>query len=149
VPGKHRVFWPDVSPSSQPPSARPARIPSVPPDSEQRRYARYSIWFPVTLKEADAAGAGKEVKEVWGICRDLSPKGLMMSSMVILDVGKRVTVVFRLEPDGPQHSVTGRIVRGFRNDDELLLAFPFRIAIEFDAAVAAIEKHLRASEGSP
>src|SRR5438045_9624480 len=73
------------------------------PASERRAYKRHEIWFPVTLVLAN--------REVWGISRDVSSKGLLMSSMVFLQVGELVEVTFRVMPGRVMHKVTGRVVR--------------------------------------
>ena len=111
------------------------------PPSEQRRYVRYKIWFPVTLE----VGTG----QVWGICRDVSSKGIMISSGVTLERGDRVRAIFKIAPEGEEHRVPGIVVRSWRNDDELHLAFPFRLAVEFDEAIADLEPRLRESIRPP
>lgn len=107
------------------------------PPSDQRRYARYKIWFPVTLEVATG--------QVWGICRDVSSKGIMISSGVILERSDRVRAIFKIAPDDVERRASGIVVRTWRNEDELHLAFPFRLAIEFDDAIADLEPRLRES----
>lgn len=105
--------------------------------AERRNYRRYAIWFPVTLHV--------ERGDVWGICRDASPGGVLVSTVTAIEVGARVVARFRVSPDGPEHSLTANVVRELANRDELHLAFPYRIALEFeqpaDALLAELERH--------
>lgn len=97
--------------------------------SEKRSYRRYEIWFPVTLERPAASEADREV---WAICRDASPGGILVSAMRPLQVNESCRVRFRLRPDDPtEHVVTGSVVRAERNADEMVLAFPYRTAVEF------------------
>ena len=108
---------------------------------EKRSYARYSIWFPVILETPTG--------QVWGICRDASPGGLMVSSAVTLGADAMVYAIFRLEAKEEDCRIRARIVRCWQNDDELFLAFPFRMAIEFEEALVDMEPRLRRKSEKP
>src|SRR5262249_12412945 len=112
------------------------------PDSEDRRaYRRYELWFPVTLKGFE--------REVWGICRDVSPGGLKLSTNVAIPVGAKVTAVFRVAPNEVEHQVEGAVTRTWQNDHELMLAFPVRLAMEFTSPVPDLEPDLIRQSGAP
>jgi hypothetical protein len=98
---------------------------SHPPGSERRRYERHSLWFPVTLELAE--------REVWSICRDVSRTGLLVSARQPVPVGTKVTARFKIVVSQPEEWVLeAKVVRCEENASELALAFPSRIAIEFD-----------------
>jgi hypothetical protein len=96
---------------------------------ERRQHRRYPIWFPVTF----VVGGGQS--EVWGICRDASAGGMLASTVAAVHVGARVVVRFRVSPEAAsnERSMKGVIVRSLANRDDLLLAFPYRLGVEFDA----------------
>ena len=122
--------------SSAPHDSRPPD--SLPPDSRERRqYTRYAIWFPITL----IAGT----REVWAICQDACSKGLLLSSMAPLEVGESVAVKFRVTREAADLETTARVLRCRLNADELKLAFPYRLAIEFDHAETNLEERLQAA----
>lgn len=105
------------------------------PGSERRAYRRYAIWFPVTLKTPTS--------EVWAICRDASVSGVLLSCVMPVEVGTRVEAVFKVTPDSDaERTISGRVVRQTSNKDELLLAFPHRVAVEFDAPVSELLEEL-------
>ena len=110
---------------------------------DRRTHHRYAIWFPVTVTRHDD-------KAVWSICRDASAGGVLISAVAPLDVGEKVTLSFRLGIHEPEHKIDARVIRNIDNDDELLLAFPFRLALEFverdDTLPAALQR--RAEIGS-
>jgi hypothetical protein len=97
---------------------------------DRRIYRRFSIWFPVTMRVGE--------REVWAICRDASAGGLLVSAVAPVDIGTELELRFRVKPTPGQaadHLIVGRVVRHEENTDDLLLAFPFRLALEFDGAV--------------
>lgn len=106
---------------------------------ERRTYARYVIWFPVTLR---ARGV-----EVGTICRDASSGGLLVSSPVELEPDTPVACAFRLSLEAKADlSVEGVVVRAERNADDLELVFPFLLAVAFNPPRADIEEMLRHAE---
>jgi hypothetical protein len=113
----------------------PRASDSIPPGSDRREYTRFRIWFPITLVSGE--------REVWAICRDASPKGFLVSSMATLAVGSPLLVRFRVTRDGENCEVTARVLRATTNVDDLQLAFPHRLAIEFDNAEPNLEQRLR------
>lgn len=90
---------------------------------DRRTHERYPIWFPVTVES--------EGHHVWAICRDASGGGVLVSAIAPLDAGREVKLSFRLSANEPDRVVAAKVVRGIDNDDELLLAFPYRVALEF------------------
>jgi hypothetical protein len=104
--------------------------------SERRNYVRFVVWFPVTLQTS--AGA------VGAICRDVGSGGMLLSCGTLLPADSVTTCRFRLSLDSSDElTVRGRVVRSDKNQDDLELVFPFRVAIEFDTARTDIEEMLR------
>jgi hypothetical protein len=104
--------------------------------TERRNYARYVIWFPVTLLTSDGA--------VGAICRDVSPGGMLLSCARNLPADSITTCRFRLSlDDTDETTIRGRVLREERNVDDLELVFPFRVAIEFDTPRPDIEERFR------
>jgi hypothetical protein len=116
-------------------SDAPRASESIPPESDRRGYTRFRIWFPITLVSGD--------REVWAICRDASSKGFLVSSMATLAVGTSLLVRFRVTRDGEDREASARVLRATTNVDDLQLAFPHRLAIEFDNAEPNLEERLR------
>jgi hypothetical protein len=109
---------------------------------EKRAYTRYNIWFPVTLEVAEG--------EVWCICRDASPAGLLVSSKVALEVGGSVVAVFRIAATEEMWRIKGRVARSSQSDPAIVLAFPIALAIEFEGPLPELEPGLiRRSERPP
>jgi hypothetical protein len=106
---------------------------------ERRTYERYVIWFPVTLRAGD--------EEIGTICRDASSGGLMVSSPIQMKPGTPVVCAFRLSIESRTDvSSAGVVLRAERNEGDLVLAFPYRLAIIFDPARPDIEEMLRDAE---
>ena len=91
---------------------------------DRRTHHRYPLWFPVTVERKDG-------KPVWSICRDASAGGVLISAVAPLEIGETVTLAFRLGLKESERHIDARVIRTIDNDDELLLAFPFRLALEF------------------
>ncbi len=107
--------------------------------NERRNYVRYILWFPVTLLTSQG--------NIGAICRDVSPGGMLLSCATRLPTDSVTTCRFRLSlSDADEISVRGRVVRESRNEDDLELVFPFRVAIEFDTPRPDIEEQLRHAE---
>lgn len=111
---------------------------------EKRTYRRYNLWFPVTLERLGGAlsepppppSSGARGNEVWAICRDASPSGILVSSMRPIPPGTVVRVRFRIRPmETADRVLEGSIVRSEQNADDLTLAFPYRAAVEFRSAL--------------
>ena len=106
---------------------------------ERRTYERYVIWFPVTVRAGDV--------EVGTICRDASSGGLMVSSPIQLKPKTPVACAFRLSIESQADvSSAGVVLRVERNEGDMVLAFPYRLAIGFDPARPDIEEMLRHAE---
>jgi hypothetical protein len=90
---------------------------------ERRSHQRFSVWFPVTVEQSS--------ERVWAICRDASGGGVLISATSPLTIGATVELKFRLSATEPDRIFPATVLRMLDNDDELLLAFPFRIALEF------------------
>ena len=114
------------------------------PPEEKRGFRRYARWFPVTLKIQDHA-------DVWAICRDASEGGILVSSSMPVAIGTECALSFKIRPSEPEeHVVFASVVRAETNDDELMLAFPFRIGLRFVKPVPELLDELqRASEKVP
>jgi hypothetical protein len=124
-----------MSTASEPPASQPPSERRSQPPSERRAYSRYEIWFPVTLVLPD--------KEVWSICRDASSKGLLVSAMAAIDVGVDVTATFSVTRGSQNLELHGHVLRHVSNADDLKLAFPYRLAIEFKNAEIDLEQRIR------
>lgn len=91
---------------------------------EKRRYRRYHLLFPVTLT------VGSE--EIVGLCREASSGGALIAASALLEPGAEVIVRFRLSAElRDERTVHARVVRQELSEDELQLAFPYCIAVEF------------------
>lgn len=119
---------------------------SAPPPSsglfpEKRTFRRYSLWFPVTLLA--------EGREVWAICRDASAGGILVSSVMPLPAGTKVTAKFRVAPVGAEErTASAVVVRNTTNDGDLVLAFPYRLGLRFDQPLPELPQDLEQHAGS-
>jgi hypothetical protein len=99
--------------------------------AEKRRYRRFEIWFPLTIC------FGKS--EVWAICRDASAGGVLVAAVSGIPTGTAVTLRFRVVPGALRERVLrASVLREFLTDDDLVLAFPHQIALEFEKAAPEI-----------
>jgi hypothetical protein len=108
--------------------------------SEKREYRRYEIFFPVTLR------IGEE--EIVGVCRDASAKGVLIAAATPVEPGASVVARFRTTTDlRDERTLEARVVRQELSGEELQLAFPYLIALEFaepdHALVADLEARSR------
>jgi hypothetical protein len=109
------------------------------PVSERRQFNRYPIWFPVTLEEGTS--------EIWGICRDAGRGGLLVAATKALAVGAEVSGRYRTSMEaGTDRRFSGRVVRCSAAADEMVLAFPFRVAIAFSTPDDELEELLKNGE---
>jgi len=100
---------------------------------EKRRHTRYTLWFPVNVTTDDA-------KETLAVAKDASSSGIAISSPTGIITGARVTLSFRVPPDGGEvHTVTGTVARHERNPDDPHGFWPYRIGIEFENELPALE----------
>lgn len=105
--------------------------------SEKRAYNRYKMLFPVTLRVGD--------EDVVGVCRDASPKGVLVAASTPVEPGATVTARFRVSPDiRDERTIEARVVRQELSEGELELAFPYCIALEFKEAVPDLLDDLEA-----
>ena len=92
--------------------------------TDKRAYHRFAIWFPITF--------ATDTREVWAICRDASSGGLLVSAESPLAVGTKLTARFKVSPRARgERVVEARVVRHEMASGELMLAFPYRVAVEF------------------
>ena len=91
---------------------------------EKREYRRYRIFFPVTLR------VGEE--EIVGVCRDASQKGVLISASTPVEPGANVVARIRTSTDlRDERTIEAKVVRQDLSGDEMKLAFPYCIALEF------------------
>jgi hypothetical protein len=90
---------------------------------DRRTHTRYPIWFPLVVEVGE--------KSVWAICRDAGGGGVLVSAVAPIDVDASVRLKFRLTVGEPDRVKDAKVVRLIDNEDELLLAFPYRVALEF------------------
>jgi hypothetical protein len=92
--------------------------------TDKRNYHRFKIWFPVTLVI--------DQTEVWAICRDASSGGFLVSAESPLEVGTQLTARFKVSPRArTERTLDAKVVRTEAAIGELMLAFPYRAALEF------------------
>jgi hypothetical protein len=100
---------------------------------EQRRDARYTLWFPVDVQTADE-------KHTLAVAKDVSKSGIGVSSSTGLEVGATVTLTFKVPPDtGEQRTVSGTVARHERNPDDPHGMWPHRIGIVFAEPMPELE----------
>jgi PilZ domain len=99
--------------------------------NEKRSHVRYTLWFPVTVDVV--------TRKVWAVCQDASAGGILLTCSQGLNVGDEVTVTFRISPETPERSISGRIVRTEAPDDNPWSVWPYRMAIEFREPDAALQ----------
>lgn len=96
-----------------------------PAANDRRRFHRYELWFPVTLEVAGRA--------IWSICRDVSRRGILVSARQSIPRETPLIARFRITPtDEEERAVGATVVRCEQNPSELVLAFPWRLAIQFE-----------------
>jgi hypothetical protein len=96
--------------------------------SDKRQYHRFAIWFPITLVI--------DAREVWAICRDASSGGLLVSSESALEVGTKLVARFKVSPRArSERVIAAKVVRHDATVGELMQAFPYRAALEFEKPV--------------
>lgn len=119
--------------------------------SDKRSYARYALWFPVTVSEASPASPGSQTPhQLWAVCKDVSAGGILISGSSALAIGDTVSLTFRLTPDAEERRMTGRIVRVERPDPDPRAVWSHRMAIEFLEPDATLESLFdRASSRPP
>jgi hypothetical protein len=122
---------------------------------EKRSHDRYTLWFPVTVHvvSQDAASgapvAGGQDLQVWAVCRDASAGGILLTGSRELRVGEVVTVNFRVAPEGPDRSISGRIVRVDVPEDNPRAVWPYRMAVEFLEPDAALQSMFARASSRP
>jgi hypothetical protein len=119
---------------------------------EKRTFLRYPRWFPVTLTAlGDRPDDDAAANPIGAICRDASAGGIQVSSLVPFDVGTKVEARFRISrrPDCPEHVAAASVVRSDTNDDELMLAFPFRLGLRFVTPIPELPEELGAPPQLP
>jgi hypothetical protein len=100
-------------------------------DSDKRSYQRYRIWFPVTLLV--------DRKQVWAICRDASVGGALLSVVTPVPVGTHLQARFKVSPRSRrERTVAAIVVRQEASVGEMMLAFPYRAALEFTEPVQGL-----------
>ena len=100
--------------------------------NEKRQYNRLAIWFPVTILSGG--------REIWAICRDASPGGVLVSAVSSIAIGEKVEARFKVRRAAEtEWTAPATVVRHEATEDEMVLAFPFRLALEF---VSPIEELL-------
>jgi hypothetical protein len=97
---------------------------------ERRRHPRHQVWFPVQL---DRRGGTSGIAAA---CQDGSASGLLLRSPAVVDVGERVSLVFRaLRAQRNWFRFEGTVVRvdvELDGDGDHEHAWPAQIAVELD-----------------
>jgi hypothetical protein len=101
--------------------------------ADKRRDERYTLWFPVNVTTDDA-------RQTLAVAKDASRSGIAISSPTGLETGARVTLSFRVPPDGGiEQNVTGIVARHERNPEDPHGLWPFRIGIAFEQPIPELE----------
>lgn len=109
----------------------------TPASDEKREYRRYKIFFPVTLRIGD--------EEIVGVCRDASAGGVLIAAATPVEPGAIVVARFRVSTElRDERTIEGSVVRQELGTDEMQLAFPYTIAIEFKSPVPDLLDDLEA-----
>jgi hypothetical protein len=104
---------------------------------EKREYTRYKIFFPVTLRIGD--------EEIVGVCRDASAGGVLVAAATPVEPGADVVARFRTSTDlRDERTIAAKVVRQELSGDEMQLAFPYCIALEFASPDPALLEDLEA-----
>jgi hypothetical protein len=102
---------------------------------ENRRHARYALWFPVNVATED--------KQTLAVAKDASQSGIAISAPAGVAAGAHVTLTFRIPPDGgEERTVSGRVVRHETNQEDPHGLWPYRIGIAFESPVPELEELL-------
>lgn len=104
--------------------------------SEAREKERFTVWFPMKVE-------GPAGPESVAVSRNVSTKGLLMAAASGLDVGKSITVTFRLAGHDSERTVQGKIIRAEQNADDPDGLWPYRVAVQFDEEQLELEPVLR------
>lgn len=92
---------------------------------EKREYRRYKILFPVTIRVDD--------EDIVAVCRDASVGGALIAAQAPVELGATVVARFRVSTElRDERTITATVVRQELSTDEMQLAFPYRIALDFD-----------------
>lgn len=104
--------------------------------SDVREKQRFTVWFPMKVQA--------ENEEAVAVSRNVSEKGILMASARNLEVGKPITVTFRLSAaEGGERTVVGRIVRCEPNSEDPDGLWPYRVAVEFEEKIEDLETTLQ------
>lgn len=104
--------------------------------SDVREKQRFTVWFPMKVHADEEEGVA--------VSRNVSEKGILMAAARNLEVGKPITVTFRLSAvDAGERTVVGRIVRCEPNSDDPDGLWPYRVAVQFEEKVDDLENTLR------
>jgi hypothetical protein len=101
---------------------------------ERREHKRRRFWLPVEL---DGLPNG------FAVSHDASDSGLLLVCSSTLEVGTLVLLTFRIPPGGPVViQVSARVVRVSANDEDPDGLWPFKMAVQFEEPVPALEAYL-------
>jgi len=104
---------------------------------EKREYQRYKIFFPVTLRIGD--------EEIVGVCRDASAGGVLIAASTPVEPGADVVARFRVSTDlRDERTIEAKVVRQELSGEEMQLAFPYCIALEFKTPAPQLVEDLEA-----
>jgi hypothetical protein len=107
--------------------------------NERRQQKRYRCTLLVRFV--------REGRGEWAaVSRNVSPRGLMMAVGPKLKVGDPLTVTFRVKPDTPEVSVSGKITRVLENAEDPRGYWPHQVAVEFEEAQPELEALLQEVE---
>jgi hypothetical protein len=100
--------------------------------SERREHARHEVWFPVEVEVEDGTAIA--------VSYDISSGGLLMAAGGRVEIGTELTVTFRVQRDGPESKVKGRVVRVDRNPQSVDNRWRYKLALAFDEPQPEIER---------
>ena len=102
---------------------------------ERRKAPRFAIWFPMKLSS--------EGDVILGITRDVSEVGVLLVSAAEPKEGASVELTLSCPNDDEgERILKGKIVRVQENEKDQEGLWRFRVAVEFDQRVDALEPFL-------
>jgi len=101
-------------------------------NGEARKHPRRPVWLPVGID-------GESRPNRIGVSRDASLNGVLISTGSRFEVGETVTLRIRLTEKNQEILAKGTVVRVDKESGAAAQMWPFRIAVQLDKPVAALQ----------
>lgn len=105
---------------------------------ERREHTRHEVWFPVEVEVEDGTAIA--------VSYDISSGGLLMAAGGRVEIGTELMVTFRVQRDGTEKKVKGRVVRVDKNPQSVDIRWRYKLALAFDEPQPEIEALVRGLE---